>query len=266
MKLFNEHAFDKITYNAAYFLGVLFSDGCTCITTNNRHTVSLGMYDKDTIKSFKTFMKSKNKISKVDKTYRISLCSEYLFWRLFKLGCVCRKSKILKKPLVKEKYLNAFILGLFDGDGSISLNKSINSWKASIGTASLSFFTWLKKVLKKLGIKFSVETRKIKNGLFYIICYTGVSAKELLKILYNNKAYAQCMRRKRDIFKKLKSAKFRKGPNLFEWELRYLRSRISNSHCFEKIKGDKRNYGWIRSVDSIRHIRKYHRIGPAYEY
>jgi hypothetical protein len=68
------------------------------------------------------------------------------------------------------------------------------------------------------------------------------------------------MDRKFELFGCLNKTHFRKGPNLFPWEIAILKKRISNEECSNRIKNDKRNYGWTRSPDSIRNLRKYHKL------
>ena len=240
-------------------MGILFSDGCVCSTTNGRFIINVGMMDKDVIYRFKKFLKSKNKIgiNRKIKRYTISVCSRHLFKILNNYGCIERKSNVLGSPKIDEKFYFHFILGVIDGDGSISLNRSINSWKVSIGTGSFKFFTWLKKVFKKTGIKFSFENKSVRNKKFYIITFTGLSAKVLLNLLHKNSQIIS-MNRKSRIFKRLNKTNFRKGPNLFPWEITILKKKISNEACSEKIKGDARNYGWVRSPDAIRNLRRYH--------
>jgi DNA-binding transcriptional regulator WhiA len=267
IKLFNEKSFDKISNKEAYFLGLLFSDGCLCKTTHGRYITCIGMNDRDVIENFKEFMKSKNKIylSKTGKnkskiTYRISFCSQYLYKLLYSLGCVENKSLILKGPLIAKKYFLPFLLGVFDGDGSISVNRSINSWKVSIGTGSLSFSKWIEKVIKRTGIRVHYETRFVRRKKFFNLVLIGLSGRIFLKLLYGTAINFIPMKRKYEKFKIFDRVKLKCNPNLFTWELSYLKMNISPKECSEKIKNDKRTYGWVRSPDSIRHMRKYHNI------
>lgn len=241
----------------AYFLGLLFSDGCVCHTTKNRYITNLGMNDKDVIINFKKFMKAKNKISKTYKRYEISFCSKYLFNKLNHLGCLARKSNILSYPKIPVNLIWPFLLGVYDGDGSLSLNKTINSWKMSIGTGSLKFSLWLKNFLKVHNFRVSYEKRKLKNRKnFYNIVLTGITAKAFLSKLYSSSIKYKPMKRKFIIYKKLNKLKLRNNMQPFDWELDYLKNNKSNKKCLELIKNDPRNYGWIRSSDSIAHFRK----------
>ena len=67
---------------------------------------------------------------------------------------------------------------------SNSLNKSINSWKVGIGTASKDFSDWLISFLKNNNYRFSIEKRKIKNGIFYNITLCGIMGKIFLDNCY----------------------------------------------------------------------------------
>lgn len=262
-KLFDEHVFDNIGIKEAYFLGLYFADGCICKTTNGRHMIRFNSKDQDLISSIRSFFKSTNAISasinpQNNKTYySITFSSEYLFNMLHKLGCVQQKSSIVNSPNINSSLYMPFLLGLFDGDGSISCNKSINSWKVSYGTASISLHEWLMKIIDETGISYSKEIRTTKTGLFYMICFCGISAQAWLNCIYG--AVGQVVHpldRKYKLFEYISHCKFRKAPNLFSWEMSLLKTNFSNKEVADLIKCDKRNYGWQRSEASIRLLRK----------
>lgn len=128
---YNEHYFDNIdTEDKAYFLGLLYADGCN-ITQENKIRITLQERDKDILEKFNHYISYnkplffiKKRDFKYQNMYSITFCGKHLSNQLTKLGCVARKSLALKFPnnnQVPQYLLRHFIRGLWDGDGSIGL-------------------------------------------------------------------------------------------------------------------------------------------------
>ena len=65
---------------------------------------------------------------------------------LTKLGVPPRKSLILQPPKIEKKYFLPYILGYFDGDGSISKTSQYNNYNISIqGTKEI--LEWINSIL-----------------------------------------------------------------------------------------------------------------------
>lgn len=259
---YNIHAFDEINAIAAYWLGYYFSDGCVCLT-RNRKLVTFTSCDYESVDKLADFYSLEDKslikegsTGKGVKTYHLDLCNAHLFDRLVSLGCVPRKSNILQKPNIDENLYDAFLMGFFDGDGSVSLNRSINQWKVSIGTGGKPIFEWISKIAEERNIKFSTEKRNVKNGDFYMITFCGLNGKVFLTRLYESVPTDLPLSRKREKCIEMSKKKFRKGPNVFDWEMDYIRKYEDNEMCRELIEKDKRNVGWTRSVDAIKRLRR----------
>ena len=271
---FDTTVFDVIGPKEAYMLGLFYSDGCVCKTTNKRCISSFGSNDLSLVKNVKKFFKSKNKINKNSKkklnnkgnpwnpNYNIAFSSEYLFNRLNDLGCIERKSRFIKKPNITEDLYLPFLLGVFDGDGSICYDKKINSWHISIGTASKDFYDWMAEYSSRLGIIFSFEIRKIPSGNFYIIMFTGLSAKVFLDKLYSSANGFIPLKRKNILYNKLCKESFA-NPRYQLWEIECIKKYPNNRECSDKINKDIRNYGWNRSFVTIRSKRR--KLSPDYK-
>lgn len=261
MKKEKNKAFDIINHESAYWLGIMFSDGCICKTTGGRHILKLTSMDKDTIEKFSIFLKTDNKkqitISKINKNiyYSISISNEYIFNRLNELGCVIRKTKILMKPKIANKYIFSFLCGYFDGDGSISLNKNINSWKVSMGFASENFYLWIKSILDSKNIIYSIEEKTTKtNTPFFVVCMNGISAKYFLGLCYENLNKKIFMKRKFEKYDEMRRENFA-NPKITAWEMDII-NKNSPEIAKIKIETDKRNYGWKRNIRTIRDKKK----------
>lgn len=134
--IFNEHIFDSIdNEEKAYWLGFLYADGCVLIG-KKRYVLELSLKADDVnhLWKFNDFLGYDRKLNKVKigdikcngklcSRCRIGVSSKHLCFRLKELGCVPRKSLILRFPnlnIFKEsRFVYDFIRGYIDGDGSI---------------------------------------------------------------------------------------------------------------------------------------------------
>ena len=202
---YNIHAFDEIDAEGAYWLGFYFADGCVC-ATRNRRLVVLSSRDREVIEKLCKFYGDSTcslmrKLWKEgDWQYSLSLCNKWLFDKLTSLGCVPRKSLIVSRPNIEAVYFDAFLLGLFDGDGSISLNRTINQWKVSIGTGSEKLVDWLGEILTSKQLIYSFEKRKKKRAYFFNVVLTGLAALSFLKNLYNSNEGLCPLSRKKSLY------------------------------------------------------------------
>lgn len=114
----------------AYWLGFLFTDGCVDhYKTTGRIRLQLQELDIEILEKFKQDLQLDCKII-YDKRPNSVCCSvefvdEQIFNDLGKYDIVPNKTYVIKHiPIEKipEEYLSAFALGLFDGDGSLSMS------------------------------------------------------------------------------------------------------------------------------------------------
>lgn len=122
-----------------YFLGILATDGCIC---NKIISLEFSEENKEILDYWNEFLggncrinlhknKKSGKIS-----YKISFMNKEICEYLKNFGITERKSFSLKL-----KYINwNVLLGVFDGDGSLTLDsRHGKSWRFKIATASLDF-------------------------------------------------------------------------------------------------------------------------------
>jgi intein-encoded DNA endonuclease-like protein len=120
------------TEEKAYWLGFLYADGNVATT---RHATSLGLalVDKDHVQKFADFVSKEHYKVKFDHfRARFNVGSKAMKKDLIRLGCVPRKSNILKFPdknQVSKKFQRHFIRGYFDGDGCMSITLHANLHK-----------------------------------------------------------------------------------------------------------------------------------------
>ena len=143
---FDNTVFDVIdTEEKAYWLGFLFADGHVSSTANTVE-LSLKGEDKEHLEKYNTFLRNKAciKTSKArckNKEYtrcRCGVTNKHFHDTLVSLGCVPRKSLILKFPdltiFSTPSLIRHFIRGYVDGDGCLSYTKSGRLTIQIIGT------------------------------------------------------------------------------------------------------------------------------------
>ena len=195
----------------AYWLGFLAADGCNYRRETNA-TILLNIHQKDSdhLIKFQASLNSnipiKNLIqndgfSNNTPMSRFAINSIKMSKDLEKLGIVPRKSLILKPPIIDEKYYLPFILGYFDGDGSICKLKQYNNYELSIqGTKEM--INWINSVLQ-LDCKLTQRNPNSNLNNYYI---SIGGTNKIYNILY--KLYNSCnihLERKYLIYKELET-------------------------------------------------------------
>lgn len=186
---YNDNIFENIdTEEKAYWLGFLYADGYVRVRKDNSSELrlKLSIVDKQHLIKFKEFISIDVNIPivyneyKNSKSYKISINSNKLVNDLINLGCVNRKSKIIKFPnFLSQDLISHFIRGYFDGDGSISYSDK------QIG---LNFVSGSQDFLKEIATKLALFTGcKTANlvGSAESYKYIQFSSKDDLYKLYD---------------------------------------------------------------------------------
>lgn len=166
----NENYFDVIdTEDKAYFLGFLFADGCISKSQWNYLIVlSLQEGDKYILEHFNKQLDSSYPLRRQSPRkptrqaqFSLHLSSKKLFERLNDLGCVPKKSLILKFPerIISNHLISHFIRGYFDGDGSIFIYKRPKNGHIRYNLSVISSTIFINGFLKFIGYG-RVETCK----------------------------------------------------------------------------------------------------------
>lgn len=179
----------------AYWLGFIAADGCVYQRQSGKSNsllINLSRKDKGHLEAFKKFMNSNVNIidhvqnegfSNNSEMSKIVFNSNKLVDDLIDKGVTPRKSLTLQPPKIETKYFLPFILGFFDGDGSISYNSSEGIYSISIqGTKEL--LNWINNILH---ISQSLEKRRNDDrNSFYIRCGGTNKPYQIMKQLYNS--------------------------------------------------------------------------------
>ena len=136
----NDSYFSKIdTSEKAYWLGFIAADGY--ISNTNRYGtkyvgITLNAKDAEHLYKFKNAINYTGDV----RTYkysgytevtgaRVLFTSDIMFDDLIKNNVVEHKSNIIKPPDIPHEFVGAYILGYFDGDGSISITEKYQGIK-----------------------------------------------------------------------------------------------------------------------------------------
>lgn len=200
---------DKLS---SYILGIILSDGCLSYDKHSkRYRITISMNDYELIEFLRSRYSPTKKLYEYNNaggkgtTYTFITTNDYDVYFLQQLGVNERKSKSLIFPQVEQIYMNDMIRGIFDGDGSVYVNRTKSNNKlyeylnASITTGSELFADGLMKILNKN----SITAHKVKDSRKYkMIWYVKVYSKADMK-KFHDYIYRDCilyLRRKKNLF------------------------------------------------------------------
>ena len=155
----NSNYFESIdSRDKAYWLGIMYSDGCVCERANGSYSISLEMIDKEHVEKFrdalnavdhKVLTVSHKNFNNAKLSYVIHIYDKKMAKDLIKLGCVPQKSLCLSSiPNISKEFIYDFIRGFVDGDGCICYNKSHDSYVFKLTGASPLFLKEIMNVLE----------------------------------------------------------------------------------------------------------------------
>ena len=202
--LFNENIFDSIdNEEKAYWLGFLFGD-----VYNNGRGIELCLMreDKYHLEKFLKFIGAINvrvedRIIKLNgkefPASRITLTSQHLSDTLSNLGCVKKKSLIVRYPNINSKFDGSFIGGYFDANGSISYNNK--SLYMGIHSGNIEMLKDIKNIIEvknKLIYKSKIFKKDESNYSFSYTFSGKENAKNLFNFCFNKIKYIMLTRKK----------------------------------------------------------------------
>ncbi|MFA7219227.1 MAG: LAGLIDADG family homing endonuclease [Synergistaceae bacterium] len=145
----NENFFNEWSNDMAYVLGLWWADGCIYGDYNNRFDISLHSDDEYLLEDILTLMESDHKVYRSKNMSSIVIVSKKLCEGVFSRGGIKRKSLHGRFPDVPHEYMPFFIRGLWDGDGTIFMNKKIKKYVSSIMSGNKDFIYQLHNILKE---------------------------------------------------------------------------------------------------------------------
>lgn len=192
-----EDYFSKIdSEEKAYFLGFIFADGCVYTGKNNDKnclTLEINIRDIEILYKFKQALNSNNAI-RYKKKSRSEMCvigiySKQIIQDLSKYGIVQNKTKVTKHiPIIPEPYKRHFLRGIFDGDGSFTVDKNGYyhvGYVANYESMALDFREECNSLIQNKG--YNKILLKGKTGTGYVCTFTGTErVKQLMTALYKD--------------------------------------------------------------------------------
>ena len=135
-----------------YFLGLLSSDGYVSSSTYEVR-IALKQDDKEILYKLKDCLNFGNiyeyHYDGRTSTAMLSIVNKYFHNSILKLGIHPNKSRTLKFPGIPEKYIQDYIRGVFDGDGSFYYHSRNKAYHSSICSGSKPFMDELHSIIKK---------------------------------------------------------------------------------------------------------------------
>lgn len=184
----NDKFFELVdTEEKAYILGLLYADGCN---HEKQHKVELSL-DKDdediVIKVSQILLygnvdiKEYHQKNNDKKRVCLYLISQKLSDDLKRLGCVARKTHVLKFPQLPTPLRHHFIRGYFDGDGMLTITERLmKRCKNKSKVANFSIVSTMEMLdeigntFTKLGVRFDIRKRhKKRNNNNYTLRISG---------------------------------------------------------------------------------------------
>lgn len=190
----------------AYWLGFVYADGSV-----RSNKVVFSLRDSEPVYLFKDAIKSKHKLSTGERFdtrtgmryrhYTIQVTSVQFAQNLLNMGISSKGSKNYDFPKINNNLIPHFLRGLFDGDGSISINNTGNGIRISL-IASNKILSKIDEISAEIGLfkapyKRSIISKNNKDiakiGMYY-------DAEIFLKYLYKDSTKETRLERKYNLY------------------------------------------------------------------
>jgi len=203
----NHNYFDQInTHNKAYIIGFTLADGMVRIGKDNSHILKFDLSSKDIciLKFIKKELDIKNTIknysrrknNKILYSSILYINSKHLVKILINIGIKPRKTWSDDIPNVPKKFRRSFLLGFFDGDGTIYFDNT--KYKAP----KIKFPCFVEKFLIKLRKSCNLDNiggiYKDKENAYKWIIQSKKQCIDLYHYMYGNTDFY--LKRKHDKF------------------------------------------------------------------
>lgn len=209
----NDNYFEKIdTKDKAYWLGFIYADGYVSSSNGKRVGITLSIKDKDHLQAFKQCIDAnypikeytaKTKYNDNTRSCRILVSSDKMYDDLVKHGVVEHKTNILNPPNIDDKLIKYFILGYFDGDGSIYYNHSQYPFYSISFCATDGICNFINSYFVKNNLVYKeckIEKRKEGQIVSYIRFGGNIQVERILNHLYDGVNLDIVLKRKYELY------------------------------------------------------------------
>lgn len=176
-KRINKNFFKEWSPKMAYVLGFIYADGTVenCIKSSRTCYLGITNTNLQILEDIRKCMDSDHIISTVkagrrnikgkyyscNKLYVLRIGSKEIFNDLVNLGLCPRKSLVITVPKIPERYFEFFLRGYFDGDGCISLEKTMRN------RMNIIFTSGSERFLRELMINIESILNSIKSSVLF---------------------------------------------------------------------------------------------------
>lgn len=187
---------------------------------SKRYRITISMNDNRLIEFLRSNYSPKKKLYKYKNTrgngitYTFITTNEYDIEFIKQMGINERKSLTLKFPSIDKTYINSMIRGIFDGDGSVYINRTKSNNKyyeqvnASFTTGSEEFADSLLEILIENNINaHKIKELRIEKNTWYVKIYSKDDVRRLYEYMY--KDCVLYMKRKKDLFNMMIQSKLK---------------------------------------------------------
>lgn len=187
----NDSFFSEWSVSMSYILGLWMADGCIRerLRGNGKSflfSICQHSRDKYILKQILNEMESDYPIYQPKSRPNMShfeINSKVIFEDILRLGGSPNKSLKVRMPYVPDEYFADFIRGVFDGDGSISVNGITPS--SYICSGSLDFIEDLMKSLSRFNIRGKVGNNGNKNNPCHLLRFGAEESRKLGGLMYH---------------------------------------------------------------------------------
>lgn len=200
----NENYFEILnTPDKNYILGFIYADGSVF---NNYLSITLNRKDISVLEFIKTEIDYNGPIYIKNDYCRLTISSKKIVSDLFKLGIIENKTYESKTlPLFNDMYLNSFLLGFFDGDGSIFKSSKVKEYEYTINfSTNIYVLNEIKLILSRYNITSSTIRKRYDNEISCMMDIKGSLNLEKLLTLFYTDPPKYYFNRKRELFNDFK--------------------------------------------------------------
>jgi hypothetical protein len=246
----NETYFDKIdTHEKAYILGMYYADGCNK-PYKNESTIALHEKDKDILEKITKIIQPNKPLSykKGPRQYEFRIENKHISQQLVKLGVAQAKTFNVVFPgegIVPAEFVNSFVLGYYDGDGGIYINKKEYNRTQLNMTGTEQFIDKILEISNSMDCHWNKFQRfpERGNNIYTINMCGSLQSIRFLEWLY--KDCSIFMNRKMDIFNE---AKFIQKNKALKKEEKRVRKEKEKQDLLEKKEQKQLEYKKITEI------------------
>jgi len=195
---------EKWRPDLAYAIGLIATDG---YLSKDGLLIDLTSNDREQLENYSKCLGVKFKISTKSSgggrgSLRVQFKNRVFYDFLLSTGLTNKKSLVVGKLKIPDKYFFDFLRGCFDGDGC-TYSYWDPRWKSSFmfyisfASGSIKFLDWLRvEIHKRIKVKSHISVSPTKSNLFYQLKYSKYSAVKLVNKIYKGNNIV-CLNRKK---------------------------------------------------------------------